>query len=158
MLASHRGAATRPQIWYDDHNRCTLIKSRWLRIASVGEPRGFNYCMDLGGCVAVRASHCPRAVLKPATTGQARRGATRAQISDGPDPSHDLWGEVYSEHPVVKRAQNQGVHWSRVKPIALYTDGVQYSNNDSFNGIYMHDLRSGKKILFACLRTGSVVH
>jgi hypothetical protein len=39
---------------------------------------------------------------------------------------------LFADHPVVRRGQQLGMHWSRLLPIVLYTDGVKYSTRDSF--------------------------
>jgi hypothetical protein len=43
--------------------------------------------------------------------------------------------------------------WYRIVPGALYTDGVQYTNNDSFEGLYIRNLRSGVQELLSIFRS-----
>ena len=71
----------------------------------------------------------------------------------GPDASDERWGDAYRTHPAVVRARQQGVHWSKTRPIALYTDGVQYTNNDSYITICVQDLRSGFMKLCVTVRS-----
>ena len=60
--------------------------------------------------------------------------------------------ESYTNHPVVRKAQQKGVHWSKIIPVALYFDGVQYSKRDSFLGFFTRNLRSSESHLNAIIR------
>ena len=71
---------------------------------------------------------------------------------DCPDPSEELFGEAYKQHPVVKRAQLENVPWQMIRPLGLYTDAVPYTQNESFIGFSIHDLRSGVKMLSCSMR------
>jgi hypothetical protein len=61
------------------------------------------------------------------------------------------------EHPVVQKAEEQGVHWSQVRPTAIYVDGVQFTNNDSFHGLFLRDLRSNFSHLMALIRSSGLI-
>lgn len=45
----------------------------------------------------------------------------------------------WQDHPVRTRHKNSYPR-SRIRPVALYWDGVQYSQRDNFFGLYMRDL------------------
>ena len=64
---------------------------------------------------------------------------------EGDDPESVKLGTSYTEHPVVKAALQQGVRWSRILPLAVYTDGVKYTKNDSYIGYFCQNIRTGKK-------------
>lgn len=49
------------------------------------------------------------------------------------------------------RAQSS-LHWSRIKPCSLYVDGVQYVVRESFQGMYLRDLRTGIQNLLCIIR------
>lgn len=57
--------------------------------------------------------------------------------------------ESFDQHPVVLRARADG---RAVRPLALYWDGVQYTNHDSFMGFYVTDLLSEQKFLSFLIR------
>lgn len=57
--------------------------------------------------------------------------------------------EAWCQHPVVLGASNP----SRVVPGALYVDGVQYSETDSLEGIFLRDLRTNVSHLLCLLRS-----
>ena len=63
------------------------------------------------------------------------------------DPSDDLWGPLYSEHPTDVRAKAAGMSWKHIRPLGIYADGVPYTNNETYSAISVHDLRSGVKIV-----------
>jgi hypothetical protein len=44
------------------------------------------------------------------------------------------------------------MHFSRIVPASLYTDGVAYTKNDSFEGVSIRDLRSGDQELLSIVR------
>ena len=70
------------------------------------------------------------------------------------DDSSQIFGNAYDDHPVVRHAVSQGVPWYRIRPVAVYADGIQYTKRDSLHALYFHDLRSGKKYVFATIRCG----
>ena len=72
--------------------------------------------------------------------------------SDMVDHSAEMWGELFTEHPVVQDAINKGIPWHKIRPLGLYTDAVPFTKNESFVGISIHDLRSGIKILCCTIR------
>lgn len=59
----------------------------------------------------------------------------------------------YHDHPVVKTAISKNMHWSRIVPVALYTDGVAYTNRDSFLGFFVRNLRTNKSYLCFLIRS-----
>ncbi|CAJ1386233.1 unnamed protein product, partial [Effrenium voratum] len=59
---------------------------------------------------------------------------------------------IYKNHPVVVQAELEN-NQITVRPIALYWDGVQYTNHDSFMGFYVTDILSGQKFLSFLVRS-----
>ena len=57
--------------------------------------------------------------------------------------------ENFEKHPVVLSARAEG---RAVRPLALYWDGVQYTNHDSFMGFYVTDVLSEQKFLSFLVR------
>ena len=68
------------------------------------------------------------------------------------DPGILQYGPSYCEHPVVRKAKASGVHWRRIRPLAIYTDGVQYNKKQTFIAMYIHDMRADKKHLCWIIR------
>ena len=62
------------------------------------------------------------------------------------------WHDAYERHPVVARARAAGWPEPRIRPVALYWDGVQYTRRDTFMGFYFEDMRSGTRYLSSLLR------
>ena len=58
---------------------------------------------------------------------------------------------IYKNHPVVVQAELEN-NQITVRPIALYWDGVQYTNHDSFMGFYVTNILSGQKFLSFLVR------
>lgn len=58
----------------------------------------------------------------------------------------------YHQHPVVLQAAEEGFP-TRVRPIALYWDGVAYTKHDSFTGFYVTDILTSQKFVSFLLRT-----
>ena len=63
------------------------------------------------------------------------------------------YSEAYREHPVVQRGLAAGYHRSRIRPGSLYWDGVRYTKNDNFEGVFYQDLLSGHRTLIVVLRS-----
>ena len=61
--------------------------------------------------------------------------------------TEEVWAPVYHDHPVVAAAGA-----NEVFPVAVYLDGVPYTKQDSFLGVYCYNLVSGKRHLTAILR------
>ena len=59
--------------------------------------------------------------------------------------------DCYNEHPVVCRAKAECLK-TKVRPLALYWDGVAYTKNDSFTAFYVTDILSNQKFLSFLLR------
>jgi hypothetical protein len=59
---------------------------------------------------------------------------------------------LFPNHPVVRRGLDAGLHWSRILPLVLYTDGVKYSTRDSFVGFYVTNYRNMEMYLCALFR------
>ena len=59
--------------------------------------------------------------------------------------------DCFKEHPVVLRAKAEGFK-TKVRPLALYWDGVAYTKNDSFTAFYVTDILSNQKFLSFLLR------
>ena len=59
--------------------------------------------------------------------------------------------DCYNEHPVVLRAKAEGFK-TKVRPLALYWDGVAYTKNESFTAFYVTDILSNQKFLSFLLR------
>ena len=55
-------------------------------------------------------------------------------------------------HPIVLKGIDRGIHWSRILPIALYTDGVKYTTRDSFIAFYITDYRTQQMSLVSLFR------
>ena len=53
----------------------------------------------------------------------------------------------FAEHPVRLQALADGIHWSKIRPVAVYFDGVRYTKNENFEGFFFHDLRSNTRHL-----------
>ena len=52
---------------------------------------------------------------------------------------------------LVAGARAENFQWP-VRPVALYWDGVSYTNHDSFMGFYVTDILSGQKFLSFLVR------
>ena len=61
-------------------------------------------------------------------------------------------GASFTKHPVIRSALERGIHWPEIIPLALYTDGVQYTKNDSYIGYFVQNLRTGTKMLVCAIR------
>ena len=59
---------------------------------------------------------------------------------------------LFPNHPVVRVARAEGLHWSRIVPLVIYTDGVKYSTRDSFVQISITDYRTLKMVPFVIVR------
>ena len=59
--------------------------------------------------------------------------------------------DSYSEHPVVLASKADGFA-GKVRPIAIYWDGVAYTKNDSFTGFYVTDILTSQKFLSFLVR------
>ena len=57
----------------------------------------------------------------------------------------------YHEHPVVVAARAEGF-LGKVRPLAIYWDGVAYTKNDSFTGFYVTDILTSQKFLSFLVR------
>ncbi len=44
--------------------------------------------------------------------------------SEDTDPNASVWGDMFYKHPTVCRAIAGGLPWYKIRPIAIYTDGV----------------------------------
>ena len=56
-------------------------------------------------------------------------------------------------HPAYELALEKQVPQTHIRPVAIYADGVQYTNNDSFLGISVVDILTGLSFLSILLRT-----
>ena len=72
----------------------------------------------------------------------------RCHTHTGPSKYRD----IYVNHPVVKQATAEGVPWWRLRPCAMYTDGVQFNKKQAFVALYIHDLYSDTKFLVWIVR------
>lgn len=61
--------------------------------------------------------------------------------------------QAYRDHPVTLLGKAKSLHWSRVVPGVLYIDGVQFTKNDSFHGLFLRNQRSGYSHLLCLLRS-----
>lgn len=59
----------------------------------------------------------------------------------------------YDNHPIVTQAKLEGFQYP-VRPLALYWDGVAYTNHDSFMAFYLTDILTSQKFLSFLIRTG----
>lgn len=89
-----------------------------------------------------------RRVTRPMPVRYAHRALAEDYVGHveptGDDPFvHEKW----ANHPVRRRAASLGIHWSRILPIQMYFDGVQYSSRDQFHGFFATNLRTGKQYL-----------
>lgn len=72
----------------------------------------------------------------------------------GPDPLIDgtLSCPAFLDHPVRKAYMNK-LHWSRIRPTSIFFDGVSYTKNDQFYGLYIRDLRTGEEEVVFLVRS-----
>ena len=56
-------------------------------------------------------------------------------------------GDLFLRHPVTVAAREDGFCWEHIVPLSVYFDGVQYTNNESFLGFYVTNLRTKKQRL-----------
>ena len=70
--------------------------------------------------------------------------------SSEPDDSSSNFDCEAWRSSVVRRSADK--HWSRIIPVAFYMDGVQYGIRESFEGMYIRNLRTGIQYLVAILR------
>ena len=82
--------------------------------------------------------HLPSAVFEEHL--ESHVGASGTQ-DDAPDVEH-LNCQKWLDHPVRKRHRDS-LPDSRIRPVALYWDGVQYSLRDNFFALYIRDLITG---------------
>jgi len=61
-------------------------------------------------------------------------------------------GDELVEHPVWQQALEDGSE-ALVRPIALYSDGVQYTKQENFLGVSVCDLLTGLSFVVAILRS-----
>jgi hypothetical protein len=59
----------------------------------------------------------------------------------------------WHQHRVRRKATEQNIHWGRIVPAALYWDGVQFENRDSFISVCLRNLRTNVSYPMAILRT-----
>lgn len=64
---------------------------------------------------------------------------------------------AFGSHPVVRQAQAANIPCENVIPVGLYWDGIQYSNNDTVNAFYVHNMHTGRKHLWCVLRAPCVM-
>jgi hypothetical protein len=71
--------------------------------------------------------------------------------TDIPMPTgDDIFAESlpsFRDHPVRKAALQNGVHWSRIVPLAICWDGVRHNKKENFEGMQFHDLRTKQRYL-----------
>ena len=72
---------------------------------------------------------------------------------EGAEQSPHCAVNAYLEHPAVISAQQAGLHWSRIQPLALYWDAVQFLTRESFLAFYFRDLRTNEQHLSFIVRT-----
>ena len=71
----------------------------------------------------------------------------------GDDPLVGIGFSDFENHPARIRALAQGIHWSKIIPIAMYWDGVRYTKHENFEAFYWQDLRTQVRYLgFVTLR------
>ena len=63
-----------------------------------------------------------------------------------------FWSSAYDRHSVRHDALAAGIPETNIRPVALYWDGVKYTNHDSFYGFYFRDLKSGQQFLAFLVR------
>jgi hypothetical protein len=68
--------------------------------------------------------------------------------------SADQLGDELTSHPAYAEALEDGIPMHRIFPVALYLDGVQYSNNESFLNFQMTHLTTSKQWTLWVLRFG----
>ena len=64
--------------------------------------------------------------------------------------------EQFAHHPVVATALRAGIRGYNIVMIYLYWDGVQYNKKDTFLGIFMKNILTGKATLLCVLRKEDV--
>jgi hypothetical protein len=69
-----------------------------------------------------------------------------AALSDAPTTSR-YFGPLFENHPAVVRARALGLPENKIRPLAMYWDGVQYNKKQSFVALYIEDLKSTRKHL-----------
>ena len=59
---------------------------------------------------------------------------------------------AFTSHPVVKQKLQEGFPVTRIRPVALYWDGVQYIKRGLFTGFFYRDLVTNKSTLAFLVR------
>ena len=89
--------------------------------------------------------HLPSAIFEEQFSSD-----TQSSETEQPTLEH-LNFSKWQDHPV--RIRHKGsVHWSRIRPVSLYWDGVQYTIRDTFFGLYMRDLITNVSHLIVLVR------
>ena len=65
-----------------------------------------------------------------------------------------LFSPYFWNHPVTIRAREQGLPLQKIRPVALYWDGVAYNKKQTFIAMYLTDIISGEKHLVFVIRVG----
>jgi len=76
-----------------------------------------------------------------------------ARNPPAPPSTQTDWPESFTKHPVTLRALERGVPAEQIRPVALYQDGVSFTNKDSFEGFFLKDLITGISYLQFLMRT-----
>ena len=90
----------------------------------------------------------------PVQMPSAVLSAAHGSLPDPPgeDPLLDIVPHAhFRDSPARHRALAAGHHWSKIRPIALYFDGVHYSKHETFEGLFFQCLREKARFLSAVL-------
>ena len=71
--------------------------------------------------------------------------------------SDEELGDLYERHCITIEALRQGFKREHIVPLSVYFDGVQYSKNENFLGVYVTNLRTKKQRLVWVLSTSTAV-
>ena len=108
-------------------------------------------------CIRTQA-RVPMNLPSRALKRDAAAGGLNCEVATGIFPmAPAAFGPVYEQHPAVVRCRQQGMPESKIRPVALYWDGVQYGKKQSFVAMPCHDLKANKKHLCFLIRVALIV-
>ena len=78
--------------------------------------------------------------------------AKQVEEDGAPDLKPELLTPAFLEHPVVRRETAKGTMLNRIRPVALYWDGVTDNKKQTFVAMFAHDLQADVKHLVFIIR------